>query len=326
MSRRELKSGQKYGRLELLSKTKKNGRIFWLCKCDCGNEKVIRADAIGVRTFSCGCYGKQVLDAQHKKKLRQKYVDLDSNKDSDYYRLYHTWGHMKYRCYNPNNNVYDLYGGRGIDVCEEWKNDYQKFKNWALANGWRKDAKGMEQSIDRIDPDKGYSPENCRWVNASTQALNKRNNFMINVNGETHSITEWGRIKNIYPEVIRKRYRKYGIRGEQLFHPIPRSVKYANNDTVLFHGKSIPVVDLSRKYGIDDSTLRHRYKRGWRDDKLVEQPQHKPVIKMEYQGEMYTISELCKKFGFKETTLRRRYARGLDVYGNKIPEKAELVI
>lgn len=316
MRRRDLKPGQKYGRLTLLSKAE--NKPCWLCRCDCGNEKVIRSDAIGIRTFSCGCYGREVLEQQHKRKLRQKYKDLDSNKDSEYYRLYHTWGHMKARCYNPNNNVYDLYGGRGIGVCDEWRNDYQKFKDWAVANGWRKDAKGMEQSIDRIDPNKDYSPENCRWTDASTQALNKRSAFLINVNGETHSITEWSRIRGVDPSVIRRRYHKYGMRGEQLFHPIPRSVRYADRNTVVFHGKEVPVVDLCREYGISDATLRYRYKQGWSDDKLVEKPKHKPVIKMEYEGKMYSISELCKNFGFKETTLRRRHARGLDFYGNKI--------
>ena len=108
------------------------------------------------------------------------------------------------------------------------------------------------------------------------------------------------------------------MRGEQLFHPIPRSVRYADRNTVVFHGKEVPVVDLCREYGISDATLRYRYKQGWSDDKLVEKPKHKPVIKMEYEGKMYSISELCKNFGFKETTLRRRHARGLDFYGNKI--------
>ena len=79
----------------------------------------------------------------------------------------------------------------------------------------------------------------------------------------------------------------------------------------------VPVVDLCRQYGISYATLRKRYERGWRDDELIKRPEHKPLIKMEYKGKMYSISELCNNFGFKETTLRRRYSKGLDVYGNE---------
>ena len=318
MGRRVLKPGQKYGRLTLLSKAQKNGRSgYWLCKCECGNKKIIRSDSIGRRTVSCGCYGKKVLEEQHKRKLATKYEDFDSKAYSPYYRLYHTWGHMKSRCYNANNNVYYLYGGRGIKVCDEWRDNYQCFKKWALANGWDLHAKGMEQSIDRIDPNKDYEPDNCRWVNAQTQALNKRNNFFITINGESRSITEWSRLKNIDPGVIRRRYYKYGLRGEDLFNLIPREMKYANNNKILFKGEMVPVVDLCRQYGISDATLRKRYERGWRDDELIKRPEHMPLIKMEYKGKMYSIPELCNNFGFKETTLRRRYSKGLDVYGNK---------
>ena len=77
---------------------------------------------------------------------------------------------MKDRCYRPGNNRYQYYGGRGIDVCEEWKNDFTAFYDWAMANGYKENL-----SIDRIDNDKGYSPQNCRWADAITQNKNRRN-------------------------------------------------------------------------------------------------------------------------------------------------------
>ena len=96
------------------------------------------------------------------------------------------------RCYNPNNNRYNIYGARGITICDEWKNNKESFFKWAYDNWYKENL-----SIDRIDVNKGYSPDNCRWATPKQQANNRSSNRLITINGETHTMAEWGDIKGI---------------------------------------------------------------------------------------------------------------------------------
>lgn len=125
--------------------------------------------------------------------------------------LYRSWYHMKSRCSNPNDKNYDIYGGRGITVCDEWRNSFETFRDWAFANGYADNL-----TIDRIDNDKGYSPENCRWISIAEQQRNKSNCIYIEAFGEKHTIAEWSRIKNIPAPTLYSRVQK-GIAGEELF-------------------------------------------------------------------------------------------------------------
>lgn len=106
--------------------------------------------------------------------------------------LYETWKRMKTRCYNKNCADYKDYGGRGIAVCDSWKDDFVEFMYWALKHGWQK---GL--SIERKNYDKGYSPENCTWIPCRDQAKNRRTVRLITYNGETHNISEWAKITGI---------------------------------------------------------------------------------------------------------------------------------
>lgn len=117
--------------------------------------------------------------------------------------LYVTWANMKQRCYNPNDTHYKWYGGRGVTVCDEWRNDFKAFYDWALANGYRD---GL--TIDRIDYDKNYSPDNCRFITMSKQQRNKSSNKLISFNGEIMSVQEWAEKLNIKPSTLRARFNK----------------------------------------------------------------------------------------------------------------------
>lgn len=110
----------------------------------------------------------------------------------DYPRLRYVWSGMKSRCYNPNNRCYKLYGAKGITICDEW-NDFKIFAKWALENGYQEDAPYGECTIDRINANKGYSPDNCRWVNSAVQARNKSNNVLLTYNGKTQLATDWSK-------------------------------------------------------------------------------------------------------------------------------------
>lgn len=107
------------------------------------------------------------------------------------------------RCYHPQNIRFDRYGGRGITVCDEWRNDKIKFFEWAFANGYTDDL-----TIDRINGDKGYSPDNCRWKTQKAQQNNRCNNRQIELNGETHTMAEWADITGLNPSTIWARLKR----------------------------------------------------------------------------------------------------------------------
>lgn len=194
--RRPIIIGERIGRLlvtELVG-TGKGGKRY-LCKCDCGNTKiVVGANLRNKTTKSCGCLFKETQ------------LKTITKHNKRYTRIYEVWKSMKKRCFNPNCKNYEDYGGRGIIVCDEWKNDFQTFYDWSMANGYADDL-----TIDRQDVNGNYEPSNCRWVTRIVQANNKRNNLLFVYNGETHTVAEWSRLLNIRPSTIYSRIRRgYG--------------------------------------------------------------------------------------------------------------------
>ena len=129
-------------------------------------------------------------------------------------RPYDIWQNMKGRCYNPHNPRYDRYGGRGITVCDEWKEDFNAFYEWSVQNGYSDDL-----TIDRIDNDKGYSPDNCRWATQEEQARNRESNIKITIGNATKTLKEWCEIFELDYRKINMRYRRNNYRGiDDLFN------------------------------------------------------------------------------------------------------------
>lgn len=185
--------GRKFGRLTVLERCPSDDHgTRWLCRCDCGNMTTVRAHALkSGHTVSCGCY-----------RLEQCFSAVTTHSESST-KLHKVWRGMKWRCYDTHSAVYQYYGGRGIIVCDEWKQNYEKFRDWALENGYRE---GL--SIDRINVDGPYSPENCRWADTYTQLNNTRRNHYLEFQGEVHSVSEWSRIVGISVGCLFSRLRR----------------------------------------------------------------------------------------------------------------------
>lgn len=179
-------TGQKFGRLTAIkfcySKSRKKATDhYWLFRCDCGKEKILlKSSVTSGHIKSCGCYHKEKISIIHKKH------GLANS------RIYGIWCDIKTRCKNPKHIRHNYYYDKGINICDEWTNNFENFYNWALENGYKESL-----SIDRIDVNGNYCPENCRWVNNKIQSNNKTNNHNITVNGITHTISEWCDIKQM---------------------------------------------------------------------------------------------------------------------------------
>lgn len=188
-------TGQKFGLLTVLGLEETNTRkTYWKCLCECGNIKTVRSDSLQCGAIkSCGCIKKQQdrinLTANHSHKMSKT-------------RLYHIWQGMKSRCSNPNNPDYQRYGGRGITVCKEWKNSFSEFMKWANKSGYSETL-----SIDRIDYNGNYEPNNCRWATPKQQSNNRSSNHLVTIGNETMTISQWCEKYGIKLSVIKGKIR-----------------------------------------------------------------------------------------------------------------------
>lgn len=198
-------TGRKFGKLFVIfydeTLIKGKGRKC-ICKCDCGNtietwDRLIRYG----NKQSCGC-----LEAIRTQGTFRHGYSLKKHKD----RLYTTWANMKNRCSDIYNKHYKNYGGRGIKVCNEWNEDFVNFKNWALNSGYKENL-----TIDRIDNNGNYCPENCRWVDRKVQGNNKRNCFLITYSGKTQTLAQWSEQLKINRSTIKYKLSK-GISFESI--------------------------------------------------------------------------------------------------------------
>lgn len=203
-NRRYNLEGMTFGRLTVLERIGMRNRMYlWKCKCECGNyTEVVTAKLISGHTRSCGCLQRDAVSWRsrmwpHGPSPTKKYFTEDEQ------RLRTVLNMMRARCYNPKSSSYRLYGARGITVCDEWINSPETFVKWGIANGYRK---GL--SIDRIDNNKGYSPENCRWATPSEQNANRRSNVRITVDGVDDILSNWSRKTGIERNKLSRLFHK----------------------------------------------------------------------------------------------------------------------
>lgn len=191
--------GRKFGKLTVIRFEEiKDRKARWLCKCDCGNEKVIAsAYLLNGNTKTCGA-------PIH----RMKHGMCGT-------RIHRIWTNMKNRCDSESANHYDRYGGRGITYCDDWK-EFEPFYKWAMKNGYTD-----KLSLDRIDNDGMYSPDNCRWTTHNEQMKNTKRNIYVEINGVTKTLTDWARHIGINEKTMSNRYVQ-GDRGSRLIRPLEK--------------------------------------------------------------------------------------------------------
>ena len=175
-------TGQKFSRLLVIQRLRQyDGKnTFYKCKCDCGKDTIVDARNLTTgNTKSCGCF------------QQEQRIAVNTTHNGTYSKLYTIWCGMKARCYNPKCERYKNYGARGITICDEWLHDFNAFRAWAINNGYIKDSKSGEYTIDRIDINGNYEPNNCRFTNLKEQMNNTTRNRFIEYNGEIKTIAQW---------------------------------------------------------------------------------------------------------------------------------------
>lgn len=206
-------TGKKFGRLTVLCfigrKTHPSGlrNILWGCRCDCGNLTQVYANGIGSKhTQSCGCL--------HRERATAASTTHGATRKGTEQQEYSIWLDMRRRCHNPKNKSYRYYGARGISVCPEWRKSFESFI------GDIGSRPSPEHTLEREDNNKGYSPENCRWATRVEQAQNRRSNRVLTLNGESHYLSEWARLKGLTVQTLHNRLRRGWSTEKALTEPV----------------------------------------------------------------------------------------------------------
>lgn len=234
-------TGNRYGRLVALRPAPTADRsrgLRWMCQCDCGNVCEVLSYSLrkGI-TRSCGCL----------------FRDTITKHGGQNERLYKVWSGMRGRCNNPSDHAYSYYGGKGIRICEEW-DCYSSFREWALKSGY---IEGL--SIDRIDPEKDYCPENCRWITVSENTRRAAKKHYITVNGITKSCAEWERDlktgRNAIAHWISRRGEEYAIKklesyiDSSKYSGLDLSPTYKKHKYLTIDGETLAYSTWSKKCG-----------------------------------------------------------------------------
>lgn len=220
--------------------------------------------------------------------------------DNDRKRLRSIYSGMKLRCYNEDNINYKYYGGKGITICDEWMESFDNFYHWAINNGY-----ANELTIDRIDSNKGYSHDNCRWVTKREQSYNRSMSVKLTLNGRTMYMTEWAEELEIDKKILSWRYRN-GWSDEEILTR-PRDYKESK---LTLNGETHSMSEWSRITNINRATISARIRDGWSvEDALTKKPNDR-AIRITYNNKTKTLKEWAEYLGVPKSRLSNRYTRG----------------
>lgn len=245
--------GQKFNDLTVVRAEHTPPNWKWVCKCKCGNEKLYSPyKVITGHTKSCGC-----AKVERCHEMTRKYrIKHGGNGE----RLHRIWCGMKQRCNNPDSKDYVDWGRRGVKVCEEWQKDYSVFREWALSNGYREDL-----TIDRIDVNGNYEPNNCRWIALEQQNRNKRNSVYVEFNGERKLLIEFCEELGLNYYTVYGRINQHGW-----------SVEEALSIPIGSCSKRNSLKEKCKQIGIPYSTVQYRRnKLGWDEERALNTPINK---------------------------------------------------
>ena len=231
--------GDKYGRLTIIGYKKgTNGRTVFECKCDCGNIIYsLFSDLKNNRRVSCGCYNKE-------KEMKHNQTKT---------RLYKIWIGIRHRCSLDTVKPIKNYAERGITVCDEWALSFEKFRDWALSNGYRDDL-----TIDRIEVNGNYEPSNCRWITKKEQLRNKRCSVIVNYKGDIGDLADICEKYGVRYSIVYHRIKDFGYSIEDAIEK-----KTAKRTRYCINGVSGTMQELCDKAGLSKNTVKGRLYRGW---------------------------------------------------------------
>lgn len=246
---------------------------------------------------------KQINDNVTTTHKKRKPIEYHGDTGS---RLYTVYGDMKSRCTNPNAPNYYLYGGRGITICDEWSDSYLNFKEWALSHGYDENAKYGECTLDRVDVNKGYSPDNCRFVSLKVQANNKRNTRYVEFNDQDITLSDFSDITGIGKNTIRDRMKRMGMTPEEIANtPIDDFQKKITVD-----GATDTLTNFCEMYHRNRELVRDRiFKQGWDPKIALTTPLCFASPKYdthEYMGAIGNYRDFDRAMGFKGGTISSR--------------------
>lgn len=245
-------TGQIFSRLTVIHRhgTNKEGKATWLCRCDCGAEKIICGKSLRAgHSQSCGCLNS---DATAKRNLKHGMASRGNK-----HPLYSNWCRIKQRCHNPDCEDYYLYGGRGVKVCERWRNSFEAFLEDVGS------SKPAGTSIDRYPNREGnYEPGNTRWGTDEMQANNKRNNVILSLNGEEMTIAQWARKLNCDSRPIHARIERGWSHEDALTTPIRKMIVHPPRLTkeriqTILESPHVSGAEFARKYGVTRTAICH---------------------------------------------------------------------
>lgn len=226
--------------------------------------------------------------------------------------LYNRWYRMKRRCFDPNNKDYKDYGGRGITICDEWLN-FDNFCMWALENGY-----AANLTIERIDVNGNYEPNNCKWATLLEQANNKRRNHFIEYNGKKLTISQWARELNIQPTLIQSRIKK-GLPVDKIL-----STKVRNRQKLItFNGKTLNIREWAKLTGLSEQVIGRRINKGWSAEKaltvstkdgfFVGNNNGKNNHYITFNGKTLSLSDWAREVGISNKTISERLRNGWSI-------------
>lgn len=241
--------GQRFSKLVVLSEAGRtsDGKVTWLCQCDCGNTKIVSGRHLRRGSVkACGCM-QFIANKRH---------GMHATK------IYKTWNGMVSRCTNPRNSRWNDYGGRGIEVCDRWKS----FEGFYADMG--DCPEGM--SLDRVDVNGNYEPQNCRWATPKQQSRNRRDNRFVSWRGQTLTVAEWAEKMGMSKSVVLFRLKKWGNSDLDKVFLTPLKNRQR---PVTWQGKTQPLSHWAKELGLHQGVLWTRlYEKGWTIDKAFTTP------------------------------------------------------